>query len=95
MQLDAAVQRRLSAKGEEDAVGALLLDDALDEEGRYGEEVYFVGDAFGRLHGGDVRVDEDGFDAFLAQGFQRLRAGIVELASLADFQGSGAEQEDF
>ena len=72
VQLDAAVERGLPAKGEEDPVGALRLDDLLDVARRDGQEVDLVGEALARLHRRDVRVDQHRRDALLLQGFDRL-----------------------
>ncbi len=92
---DAAVERRLSAKGEQDALRALLLDDALHEIGGYGQEIDVVGNALAGLDRGDVGVDEYGLDALFLEGFQGLRTAVVEFACLAYLQGSGAQQQDF
>ncbi len=86
----AAVEGCLSAKREQNAVGALFLYHTLHEIGRHGQEVNLVGYALRGLHGGDVRVDKHGLDSFLTQGFQGLRAGVVELACLADLESTGA-----
>ena len=95
VEFGAAVQGRLPAEGQEDAVRALTLDDARDEVWGDGEEVDLVGDAFRGLDGGDVGVDQHGLDAFFAQGFQCLRAGVVELAGLPDFECARPEDEHF
>ena len=44
--------------------------------------------------GGDVGVDQNARDALLAQGLDRLAAGVVELAGLADLGGRRAEDQD-
>ena len=92
-QLRAAVQGRLAAEGEQDAVGALLLDDLRDEVGGDRLEVHCVGDAFRSLNCSDVGVDEHATDAFLTQGLQSLRARIVKLTCLSDLQGAAAQHE--
>ena len=91
----AAVKGGLSAESEQDAVGALLLDDAFYKVGGDREEVYLVGEALRGLHRGDVGVDEDGDYAFLFHGFEGLRAGVVKFAGFADFQGSAAQKQHF
>lgn len=53
-----------------------------------------VRNAFGRLHSGDVGVDENGLDAFLFERLDRLGARIIKLAGLADLESTGAEDED-
>ena len=85
MQLDAAVQGCLSAESEQYPVGAFFFDDTFDEIWRYRQEVYLVGKSVGGLHGGDVGVDQDSGDAFFLEGFEGLRAGVVEFAGFADF----------
>ena len=95
LQLDAAVQGRLTTEGEENAVRMLLGDDTLHEIGLYGEEVDLVGHTLGSLHRGDVGVDEDCLDALLTQRLEGLRAGIVKLAGFAYLQGTGAKQKNF
>ena len=73
----------------------LLLDhDPLDEVRRDRGEVDLVGQPFAGLDRGDVRVDEDRGDALLLERLDRLRAGVVELAGLADLQRARAEHED-
>mmetsp|Transcript_12244 Transcript_12244/g.26463 ORF Transcript_12244/g.26463 Transcript_12244/m.26463 type:complete len:392 (+) Transcript_12244:464-1639(+) len=74
LQRDSAVERGLTAKLEQDAVGALLGDDLLDDVGVDGQEVDAVRHACGGLDGGDVGVDEDGPASHLFQGLDRLRA---------------------
>ena len=92
---DAAVQGRLSAKGQHNAVGALLRDDFLHEIGRHGEEIDLVGHALRGLHGGDIGVDEDGGDAFLLQCLQGLRTGVVKFARFAYLQCTAAQEQHF
>jgi len=88
-----AVERRLAAETEEDAVGPLPPDHRLDKERRDREEVDAVGHPLRRLHRGDVGVDQDGSDPFLPQRLERLGAGVVELAGLADLQRAGTQHE--
>ena len=44
--------------------------------------------------GGRIGVDEDDAVALLAQGLARLRAGIIELAGLADDDRAGADDQN-
>ena len=92
-ELHAAVQRRLSAKGQQDSIGLLLLDDTLHEVGSDGKEIDLVGNALGRLHGGDVRVDEHRLHALLAHSLKRLRARIVKFTRFANFQRATTQQQ--
>src|SRR5690606_29986826 len=43
---------------------------------------------------GRVRVGQDDAVALLLEDLARLRAGVVELAGLADHDGTGADEED-
>ena len=94
VQFDAAIQRGLAAEGEEYAIGALLGDDVFDERRFDGQKIRAPGHAFAGLDGGDVGIDEDGFDALFVEGLDGLAAGIVELAGLADLERAAAQQED-
>ena len=94
-QFHAAVQRRLSAEGEQDAVRPLLLDDLLHELRSHGQEIHFVRHALGSLDGSDVGVHEHGPDALLSEGLQGLGTTIVEFAGLADFQRARAKDKHF
>ena len=64
------------------------------EVGVDGDEVDAVGEVLAGLHGGDVGVDQHHPDALLLERLDRLRAGVVELAGLADLQRAAAEQQD-
>ena len=92
---DPAVQCRLSAKGEHNAFGTFLPDHLLHKVGCHGKEVYLVGHAFRCLHGSDVGVDQDGFNALLFQGFECLGTGIIKFTGLTDLQGTGTKQQYF
>lgn len=48
-----------------------------DEFGSYGEEVDFIGEAFGGLDGCDVGVDEDCVDSFFFEGFDCLNTSVI------------------
>ena len=89
------VEGRLTAKTQKDAVWALLLNDALHELRGHRLEIDRIGYVFRRLDGGDIRIDEDGVDAFFLQGLECLGTAVVELASLTDLQGATAQEEDF
>jgi hypothetical protein len=92
---EAAVERRLAAEAEHDRVGALELDNLLDELGSDRQEVHLVGEGVGGLNRRDVRVDENRFDAFFLEGLDGLAAGVVELPGFADLQRTAAEQQHF
>ena len=74
IQLHAAVEGCLAAEGEQNSVGTLFLDNALDKEGCHGQEVGLVGHSFGSLHRGDVRIDQYGGCTLLTQSFEGLGA---------------------
>ena len=90
IELYTAVESRLPAEGQQDAVGLLLLDNPLDEVGGNRQEVNLVGHTLRGLYRGDVGVDQNRRDAFLFEGFQGLRPGIVKFTGFTYFQGSGA-----
>ena len=87
------VQGCLSAKSQEDAIRTFLLDDFRDEMRINRLEIHLVGNTFRGLDGGNVWVDQHALDALFAQGFQCLRARVVELTSLTDFQCARTEYE--
>ena len=89
------VEGSLSAKGEQNAVGALFLYHLGYEERGDGQEINLVCYALAGLHRGDIRVDEHCVDTFLAQGFQRLRAGVVKFTCLTNLEGTGTENKNF
>ena len=95
VELHAAVQGRLAAEREQDALRALLLDYLLDVLGRDGQEINLVGDVLRSLDRSDVRVDEHRVDAFLLERLERLRARVVEFPGLADLKRSRPEQDHF
>ncbi len=86
VEFHAAVEGCLPAEGEQDTVGTLFGNDFLNEIGRNGFEINLVRHAFRGLDGGDIGVDKHGAYPLLAQGFERLRTRIVELARLTDFE---------
>ena len=79
----AAIQGRLSAKGQHDAVGTLFLYHLADKEGRYGQEINLVGKSFRRLHRGDIGVDKHRFNALFLQRLKRLRTAVIKLTGFA------------
>src|SRR5208282_5164637 len=74
----------------------LLLadDDFLNTFRRDRLDVGAVGELRVGHDGGRVGVDENDAEAFLLERFAGLRAGIIELARLADDDRSGADDED-
>ncbi len=94
VQVEGAVERGLAAHRRQHRVGPLLGDDLLDHAP--GDRLD-VGDV-GHLRVGHdrrrVAVDEDDAEALLAQRLAGLRAGVVELARLADDDRPGADDQD-
>ena len=94
-QVHGQIESRLAAERRQERIGAFPLDDLLDNLPRERLDVRPVGG--GRV-GHDrrrVRIDQDDFVTFLAQGLAGLRARIVELASLSDDDGTRADEQDF
>ena len=93
-EIERAVERGLPAHRRQQRVRALDRDDLLDhlpgdrlDVGRVGH----VGIGHDRRR---IRVDEDDAIALLAQRLAGLRAGIIELARLADDDRAGADDQD-
>src|SRR5262245_33809729 len=90
-----AVERGLTAEGKQKRVH-LLFDQYPPNEVRCDRsEVELIGHSLAGLDGGEVGVDEHRGDARLLEGLDRLCAGLVELAGLADLQRARAEHEHF
>ena len=47
------------------------------------------------MDGGDIGIDEDGFDLFLFERFNSLTSRVVKLAGLPDAETAGTEDQDF
>ncbi|MCY1399195.1 hypothetical protein D9M71_142460 [compost metagenome] len=94
LEVQGAVQRGLAAHGRQQRVRALLLDDLGD--GLPLDRLDVGGVGHGRVghDGGRVGVHQDDAEAFFLQGLAGLCAGVVELASLADDDGAGTEDQD-
>ena len=72
IQFHTAVQCRLTAEREQDSLRTLLGNDFFHKERRHRKEVDLVCDSFRCLDRGNVRVDQDGLNAFFAQSLERL-----------------------
>ena len=93
-QVQGAVQRRLSAHGRQQGVGALLGDHIAHHIPADRLDVHRIGD-FGIGHDGRrIGVDQDHPVALLPQRLDRLHAGIVEFAGLADHDRPGSDNQD-
>jgi hypothetical protein len=93
-EIQSTVERRLPAHGGQQGVGLLLLDDA--GHGGPMHRLYIDGIRhLGVGHdGGGVRVHQDDPVTLLAERLAGLGARIVELAGLADDDGTGADDQD-
>jgi hypothetical protein len=92
--LDGEVQRGLAAHGGQHGVDLVLLQDLLDALRGERHQVHVVRrDRIGH-DGGRVAVDQRDLDAFVAEGAGSLGAGVIELAGLADDDGSAADEQD-
>ena len=94
MQLHREIERGLAAEGGEQGVGAFLGDDLLHELDGERLDVGGVGELRVGHDGGRIGVHQDDAVAFFAQGLARLGARVIELAGLADHDGTGADDED-
>ena len=93
MEGETEIKRSLSADIQHDGVRFFLRNDFAREMRRQGQEIDAVGKPGVRLDGGDIGIEEDGFNFFFFQRFDRLRAGIVEFAGLAYFKTAGSDNE--
>ena len=87
------VERGLAAEGGQQRVGPLLLDDLRDDLGRDRLDVGRVGELGVGHDRRRVGVDQDDAHALLPQHPAGLRAGVVELAGLADDDRPGADDQ--
>ena len=90
-----AVQRRLSAECQQNAVGTFFLDDFFHEIRSYRQEINLIGDTFRCLDSSNVRVYQNRTDTFFAQRLQRLRTGIVKLSGLTNLERTRTQDKHF
>ena len=89
-----AVERGLPAHGRQQRVGPLLLDDLGDDLRRDRLDIGGVGQIRIGHDGRRIGVDQDDPVALVLERLAGLRAGIVELAGLADDDRAGADDQD-
>ena len=94
-----AVQRGLAAHGRQQRKTAgkdvaFLFDDLGDDFRRDRLDIGGVGQFRIGHDGGRIGIDQDDAVALFLQGLDRLGAGIVEFAGLADHDGTGADDQD-
>ncbi len=94
-QLHGEVQAHLTAQVGQHRVGLLDVEDALHDLEGHGLDVNMVGYIGVGHDGSGVGVEQNGLNAFCLQGAARLRAGVVELSSLTDDDGAGADDQHF
>ncbi len=94
MEGECDVESGLAAKCGQDGVGAFGGDDPFDELGGNRLDIGAVGHVGVGHDRGRVGVDQDDAIPFLAERLAGLGAGVVELASLADDDGAGADDQD-
>jgi hypothetical protein len=93
-QVQGRIEGGLPTHGGQQGVRALFLDDAL--QGRPVDRLDVDGVGHLRIghDGGRVGIHQDDPKALFPQGLAGLGAGIVELAGLADHNGTGADDHD-
>ena len=94
VQLERGVERGLSAHGGQQRIGALGRDDLGDDVGRDGLDVGGVGQLRVGHDRRRIGVDQNDPVALGLEGLAGLRPRVVELAGLADDDGSGPDDED-
>ena len=94
LQLQRTVQRRLAAHGWQHRVRTLFLDDFTHHFPVNRLDVGCIGHFRVGHDGCRVRVYQDYAVTLFAQGFTRLRAGVVEFAGLADDDRASAKDQD-
>ena len=93
-QVHGQVQRRLTAEGGEHGIGALGIEDPLDDLRDQRLDVGRVREIGVGHDRGRVRVGQDHPVALLAEHPARLGPRVVELACLSDHDGPGADDQD-
>ena len=94
VKLDGTVETRLAAHVGQEGVGALALDDLCDGIRRDRLDIGAVGDVRVGHDGRRVGVHEDDLVAERLEALARLRAGVVELARLANDDRTRADDQD-
>jgi hypothetical protein len=89
------VERGLAAHGGQQRVGLLLDDDLLHSLGGHRTDVRAVRGLGVRHDRRGVGVEQNHIVSLRAERLARLGAGVIELARLADDDGTGAEDHDF
>mmetsp|Transcript_57619 Transcript_57619/g.137239 ORF Transcript_57619/g.137239 Transcript_57619/m.137239 type:complete len:254 (+) Transcript_57619:3438-4199(+) len=93
MQLHGTIESRLTAKGCKNPVWLLTLDHFNHEVRCHWQKIDPVSHAGRCLNCSDVRVDEDGHDTGLFQGFDGLAARVVKLTCLTDGEATRSQHQ--
>ena len=88
------IEASLAADGGQQRVGTFPADDFFGELDAQRLDVGAVGQVRIGHDRRRIRVDQDDLVAVAAQRLARLRAGVVELAGLADDDRAGADDQD-
>jgi len=92
-QLHGQVQAHLTAEVRQHGVRLFDVQNALHDFQRHGLDVNMVGHIRVGHDGCGVGVQQNGLDALCLQGAAGLRAGVVELRSLTNDDGAGANDQ--
>ena len=93
-ELDREVERGLATECRQDRVGPLPSEDVCDALDVERLDVGAIGEPGVGHDRGRVRVDDDRAEPVLTQDLERLAAGVVELAGLADHDRARSDQAD-
>src|SRR5690606_34962634 len=94
VQIQGLIEGGLTTERGQDGVGALSLDDGREMGNVERLEVGTSGQLRVRHDGGWIRVDEDDLVAEFPERLRSLGPRVVELASLPNDGGSGANEKD-
>ena len=92
-QLHGQIQAHLTAEVRQHGVRLFNVQNALHDFQRHGLDVNMVGHIRVSHDGCGVGVQQNGLDALCLQGAAGLRAGVVELRSLTNDDGAGANDQ--
>ncbi len=94
IQFHPAIERGLSAEGEQQPIWFLSFDDAFDKLHIDRQEVDFIGQVLAGLDCGDVGIDQDRGDPFFLQRLDRLGTRVIKLPCFTDLECSTTENEN-
>jgi len=88
------IERCLPPHGGQQGIGMFLGDDGSNGRGSQGFDIDRIGHGGIGHDGGRVGIDKDDPVTLLPQGLAGLHTGIIELARLADDDGSRTDEQD-